>query len=85
MVILLVCSHYPYVKDLLQELLPSKVRIIDSGTAVARQTLHVLKENQLLNPDRALGKHLLYSNLKTDILDQLTASVAHREIACIAF
>jgi glutamate racemase len=79
------CSHYPYVKDQLQELLPSAVRIIDSGAAVARQTLHVLKENQLLNPSNEMGKHQLYSNLKTDVLDALTQEVEHREVKLMDF
>jgi len=79
------CSHYPYVKEMLQELLPMRVRIIDSGAAVARQTLNILKLESLLNPTDKAGKHLLYSNLQTETLDDLTREVANREVSLLDF
>jgi hypothetical protein len=39
---------------------------IDSGAAVARQTLNILKSESLLNLTDKAGKHLLYSNLQTE-------------------
>lgn len=79
------CSHYPYIKEMLQELLPARVRIIDSGAAVARQTLNILKYQNLINLNTAPGKHLLYSNLKTDVLDALTQEIANREVQLLDF
>lgn len=38
------CSHYPYLIPQLRKILPDKVKIIDSGEAVARQTKNILKE-----------------------------------------
>lgn len=43
------CTHYPYLIPLLEKLLPSRVKIIDSGKAVARQTKTILKREGLLN------------------------------------
>lgn len=74
------CSHYPYIKSQLQELLPNKVRIIDSGIAVARQTLNILKLNNLLNESQDLGMHQLYSNLGIHTLTDLTTGVERRTI-----
>jgi glutamate racemase len=74
------CSHYPYIKSQLQELLPNKVRIIDSGIAVARQTLNILKLNNLLNESQDLGTHQLYSNLGIHTLTDLTTGVERRTI-----
>lgn len=74
------CSHYPYIKDQLQELLPTRVRIIDSGIAVARQTLNILKLNESLNITEKTGSHQLFSNLNTTTLENLTAQVAHRVV-----
>ncbi|ARN72354.1 glutamate racemase [Nonlabens tegetincola] len=79
------CSHYPYIKDHLAELLPARVKIIDSGEAVARQTLHVLKNANLLNLKKELGHHYLYSNLKTDVLSELTTEVSNKSISLLDF
>jgi len=79
------CSHYPYIRELLAELLPSTVTIIDSGAAVARQTVHVLEAYNLLNAQAAAGKHLLYSNKDCAVLDELTAPVRHRTVAYLNF
>lgn len=79
------CSHYPYIKEMLQELLPRRVRIIDSGAAVARQTMHVLKSRELLNLSSASGKHRLYSNLQTQTLDSLTSEIGNREVVLLDF
>lgn len=79
------CSHYPYIKEQLQELLPNRVRIIDSGAAVARQTLNVLKLKDLLNTSITLGKHLLYSNLQTQTLSDLTSEVQNKEVKLMDF
>ena len=79
------CSHYPYIKDHLAELLPARVKIIDSGEAVARQTLHVLKNANLLNIKQELGHHYLYSNLKTDVLSELTTEVSNKSISLLDF
>lgn len=79
------CSHYPYIKEMLEELLPDHVKIIDSGAAVARQTLHVLKEAQLLNEQTLKGNHVLYSNKQVEVLDSLTAQVANRTVKFLDF
>ncbi|MGJ8683765.1 MAG: glutamate racemase [Nonlabens sp.] len=79
------CSHYPYIKDMLQELLPSKVKIIDSGAAVARQTLHILKEFNLLNAQKEMGSHELYSNHNPKVLDVLTQEIDSRKVSYLDF
>lgn len=79
------CSHYPYIKDRLQELLPNRVRIIDSGAAVARQMLNILKSKNLLNVSEKPGEHVLYSNLQVQTLDSLTSEVANRKVYLLDF
>ena len=41
------CTHYPFFKPLLSNLLPPEVDIIDPAPAVAKQTSRVLLENRL--------------------------------------
>lgn len=42
------CSHYPYLIPTLKKILPSYVKIIDSGMAVAKQTKLILQSMDLL-------------------------------------
>jgi glutamate racemase len=79
------CSHYPYIKHILEELLPKNVRIIDSGTAVARQTLAVLQQHNLLNECTELGLHQLYSNADISTLQQLIGSLENASIESLDF
>ena len=64
------CSHYPYLIPLLKSIVPSGVKIIDSGEAVAKQTKSVLQNKQLLN---AQGRSdlKLYSNSNLNALNQI--------------
>jgi glutamate racemase len=54
--LILGCTHYPFLRPLLQRVLPEGVALIDTGAAVARQLGHRLQENGLLakGPARAL-------------------------------
>lgn len=38
------CSHYPYLIPQIRKILPPHIKIIDSGEAVAKQTLHIIEE-----------------------------------------
>ncbi len=69
------CSHYPYIKHLLQQLLPVEVQIIDSGIAVARQTKAVLEQYDMLNPTKTHGSHKLFSNANPGVLKSIVAPV----------
>jgi glutamate racemase len=41
--IVLGCTHYPFLRDTLQRIVGNDVQIIDTGEAVARQTVRVLE------------------------------------------
>ena len=56
------CTHYPYLVPQLLKLLPSHVKIIDSGAAVARQTKTVLEQHGLLNQVVSKPALKFYSN-----------------------
>ena len=47
--LILGCTHYPFIKPLLRQLVPSSVSMIDTGEAVARQLQRVLSERSLLS------------------------------------
>ncbi|THG81527.1 glutamate racemase, partial [Pseudomonas sp. A-1] len=46
--LILGCTHYPFLKPLLRELVPADVQLIDTGAAVARQLGRLLGERELL-------------------------------------
>jgi len=55
------CTHYPLVSDVLQGLLGSSVTLLDAGSPVSLQTRRVLDQAQLLSTDRAAGVTQLLS------------------------
>lgn len=63
------CTHYPYLIPLLREILPSHVRIIDSGEAVARQTQSVLEKEGLLS-STPQDSPIFYTNKNPRILER---------------
>lgn len=46
--IILGCTHYPFLKPLLREMLPASISLIDTGAAVARQLQRLLSQRDLL-------------------------------------
>ena len=63
------CTHYPYLIPMLSKMLPSDVKIIDSGLAVAKQTQSVLNSNSLLNSTDSKPAIKLFSNGNVRVLD----------------
>jgi len=65
------CTHYPYLVPQLLEILPSHVKIIDSGEAVAKQTKAVLRQHELLNNTTNKPSLQFYSNGNPKVMSQL--------------
>ena len=71
------CTHYPYLKENLQRLLPADIAIIDSGVAVARQTKHILEAHGLLNASGKLGQNEFYTNGDLAVLQSFVPDETH--------
>jgi len=65
------CSHYPYLIPTLKEILPNTIKIIDSGSAVAKQTQTVLKQHELLLMSEQQPSLRFYTNAQTATLQSL--------------
>lgn len=65
------CTHYPYLIRQLLLLLPSHVKIIDSGEAVAKQTKAVLEQHNLLNLSESKSVLQFHSNGNPLIMESL--------------
>jgi glutamate racemase len=64
------CSHYPYLIPAIKKILPPHIQIIDSGEAVARQTLSILKEKVGLH-DNSCSTQVFYTNTNPVVLDEI--------------
>lgn len=65
------CTHYPYLIPVLEDILPKRVSIIDSGQAVAKQTKAILSSTDLLNTDFSEPEIQFYSNSDTEVLKSI--------------
>lgn len=54
--LILGCTHYPFIRPLLVELLPPGVQLIDTGAAVARHLHEMLAERHLLGGGQAVQR-----------------------------
>lgn len=68
------CTHYPYLIPQLKKILPKHVKIIDSGLAVAKQTLAVLNNEELINNSGSKSNIQFYTNGNTQILEYITGN-----------
>jgi glutamate racemase len=73
--IVLGCSHYPFLNAVIKRIIPTKITIIDSGEAAAKQTENILKDSDILNLTEAPSKHLFYTNAQHDILEMFLKKI----------
>jgi glutamate racemase len=64
------CTHYPYLIPQIKKIIPSHIKIIDSGEAVAKQTKHILEINKLSNTSKD-ANHTFYANSSTEVMQEL--------------
>lgn len=78
------CTHYPYLIPQIRKIVGSKVKIIDSGEAVAKQTKAILIKHNLLNTDeKNQAKHTLNINKDKSVLDTLLDNLTDKNIEII--
>jgi glutamate racemase len=65
------CSHYPYLIPQIKKIIPSKIKIIDSGKAVAKQTKNILSQNNLLAIRNKAISNVFYTNISSNVLNEI--------------
>lgn len=83
--IVLGCTHYPYLLPQIQKITGNKVKIIDSGEAVAKQVKNVLSQNDLLNLSNKLPKNTFYINKDKAVLEVMLKEYQNSEINFLDF
>jgi len=64
------CTHYPYLIPQIKLIVGNKIKIIDSGFAVARQLENVILKYNLNNKSK-VANHLFYCNSNLEVLQNL--------------
>jgi glutamate racemase len=64
------CSHYPYLIPKIKTILPDKIKIIDSGEAVARQTKKILEQHVGL-ADNIKSTQIFFINQSAHVLESI--------------
>ena len=67
-ILVLGCTHYPFLLPLLKKILPTNIQIIDSAEAVAKQTHRILEKNQLICQTKETGNIRYFSSAKNSTL-----------------
>jgi glutamate racemase len=57
------CTHYPILRDVIQQTIGENVKLVDSGEATADEVASMLAENQLENPDHVEAERRLCDDL----------------------
>lgn len=65
------CSHYPFLIPQIRKIIPSHIKIIDSGEAVAKHTKKILENNHLLNLTKEKTTQVFYTNSEPAVLNKI--------------
>ena len=60
--VVLGCTHYPFLRPLIEEMAGPDVRVIDTGLAVAQQLIRVLKDHNLTVTEGPSGRDLFFTS-----------------------
>jgi glutamate racemase len=70
--IVLGCTHYPFVKDAIREVVGDKISLIDTGAAVAKQLKRQLQEKDLLSISKQKAEVHFWTNSEAENAEQVT-------------
>ena len=70
--IVLGCTHYPFVKDVIREIVGDKICLIDTGVAVAKQLKRQLEEKGLLSTCQEKAEVKFWTNSEAENASQVT-------------
>ena len=70
--IVLGCTHYPFVKHVIQEIVGDKITLIDTGAAVAKQLKRQLEEKGLLSTSQEKAEVKFWTNSEAENASQVT-------------
>lgn len=69
------CTHFPFLRPALESILQGRMLLIDSGEAVARQTVRVLETADMLNPQARPGWLSCYTSADPELSRRVIAKL----------
>jgi glutamate racemase len=78
--IVLGCTHYPFVKQVIQEVVGDKISLIDTGAAVAKQLKRQLLEKGLLSTSQQKAEVHFWTNSEAENATQVTEKLWGKHI-----
>ncbi len=78
--IVLGCTHYPFVKDVIQDIVGEKITLIDTGAAVAKQLKHQLQENGLLSTSKETADVRFWTNSEAENARQVIEKLWGKQV-----
>ena len=70
--VVLGCTHYPLARETIQKVLGQGVAVFDGGAGTARETLHKLKEYDLVSDAVAPGTVQFYNSTEDQAMIRLS-------------
>lgn len=79
-VIVLGCTHYVFLRPLIEDIVGPEVALIDTGAAVARQLQRVLAGGHIVNPGTSPGSERFWSSSTEQFVPRVMASLYGRPL-----
>lgn len=73
------CTHYPFLKPILEKILHPDVIVLDPAPAVAKQTFRILKQENILNKSDQTSKYEFYTTGNTILLSNFLKDITNKE------
>jgi len=74
------CTHYPFLKSQIAEILGHETALVDSGDAVARRVESILRENDLAN-NAGAGETEFYTTNNPGFFSEVASKLLERPVA----
>lgn len=78
--IVLGCTHYPFVRSIIQETVGFDIPVIDGGFGTVKELKRRLKEKDLINDSNEKGKIVIYNSLNENRMIDISNSLLARDI-----
>lgn len=73
------CTHYPFLVPMIKNICGPQITILDTGLAVAKQTVRVLEQKQALNRRESGGKEMFYTSGDPEAVQEVVAKLWYRD------
>lgn len=80
-VLVLGCTHYPFLRSAIERYMGPDVRVIDSGEAIARRTMNLLQERRSLHERGVLGSLTMFTTGDANDASRVASLLLDRKIS----